>query len=149
VIFRYNPNGQEAVVPLESRDANAYILAFDNTAGTATGIAINSVSTQAVNIPVTIRDDTGGQIGTDTISLAANGHLAFTLAAASIRPLQIFRALLNSIRPPALKSVCWGSVFPLRIRSPLCQPWRSSGAVRRQSNKHRWYPDPGAVKFSS
>jgi len=79
VIFRYNPNGQEAVVPLESRNANAYIVAFDNTAGTATGIAINSVSTQAVNIPVTIRDDTGAQIGTDTISLAANGHLAFTL----------------------------------------------------------------------
>jgi hypothetical protein len=79
VIFRYNPNGQEAVVPLESRGANAYILAFDNTAGTATGVAINSVSTQAVNVPVTIRDDTGAQIGTDTISLAANGHLAFTL----------------------------------------------------------------------
>ena len=79
VIFRYNPNGQEAVVPLESRDANAYIVVFDNTAGTATGIAINSVSTQAVNIPVTIRDDTGAQIGTDTISLGANGHLAFTL----------------------------------------------------------------------
>ena len=60
MIFRYTPNGQEAVVPLESRGANAYIL--------ATGVATNSVSTQAVNIPVTIRDDTGAQIGTDTIS---------------------------------------------------------------------------------
>lgn len=80
VIFRYNPNGQEAVVPLESRNANAYILAFDNTAGTATGVAINSVSMQGVNIPVTIRDDTGTQIATDAISLAANGHIAFTLA---------------------------------------------------------------------
>lgn len=79
VIFRYNPNGQEAVVPLESRNASAYILAFDNTGGTATGIAINSVSTQAVNIPVVVRDDTGTQIATDTIALAANGHLAFTL----------------------------------------------------------------------
>ena len=79
VIFRYNPNGQEAVVPLESRNASAYILAFDNTGGTATGIAINSVSTQAVNIPVIVRDDTGAQIATDTIALAANGHLAFTL----------------------------------------------------------------------
>ncbi len=79
VIFRYNPNGQEAVVPLESRNASAYILAFDNTGGTATGIAINSVSTQAVNIPVVVRDDTGAQIATDTIPLAANGHLAFTL----------------------------------------------------------------------
>lgn len=81
VIFRYNPNGQEAVVPLESRNAPGYILAFDNTAGTATGIAINAVSTQAVNIPVVVRDDTGTQIATDTLNLAANGHLAFTLAA--------------------------------------------------------------------
>ncbi len=80
VIFRFNPNGQEAVVPLESRTAGAYVIAFDNTGNTATGIAINSVSTQAVNIPVIVRDDTGAQIATDSISLAANGHLSFTLA---------------------------------------------------------------------
>ncbi len=80
VIFRYNPNGQEAVVPLESRSAASYLVAFDNTAGTATGIAINAVSTQPVNIPVVIRDDAGTQTATDTLSLAANGHLAFTLA---------------------------------------------------------------------
>ena len=80
VIFRFNPNGQEAVVPLESRNATGYILAFDNTGGTATGVAINAVSAQAVNIPVIVRDDTGAQIATDTIALAANGHLAFTLA---------------------------------------------------------------------
>ena len=80
VIFRYNPNGQEAVVPLESRNAAGYILAYDNTAGTATGIAINGVSAQAINIPVIVRDDTGAQIATDTLNLAANGHLAFTLA---------------------------------------------------------------------
>jgi len=79
VIFRYNPNGQEAVVPLESRNAMAYVLAFDNTSQTATGVAINSVSAQAVNIPVVVRDATGAPIATDTISLAANGHLAFTL----------------------------------------------------------------------
>ncbi len=80
VIFRYNPNGQEAVVPLESRNAGAYILAFDNTGGTATGIAVNDVASQAVNIPVVVRDDTGAQIATDTLNLAANGHLSFTLA---------------------------------------------------------------------
>lgn len=89
VIFRFNPNGQEAVVPLENRNANAYLIAFDNTAGTVTGIGINSVSTQAVQVPLTIRDDTGTQIATDTLSLAANGHLSFTLdnypATANIR----------------------------------------------------------------
>ena len=31
-----------------------------------------------MNIPVMVRDDTGAQIATDTITLAANGHLAFT-----------------------------------------------------------------------
>jgi len=77
VIFRHN--NQEAVVPLESRNAGGYIIAFDNTGGTATGIAVNVVSKGRVNIPVTIRDDTGAQIATDTLALAANGHLAFTL----------------------------------------------------------------------
>jgi hypothetical protein len=81
VIFRYNPNGQEAVVPLENRNASAYILAYDNTVGTANGIAVNGVSSQAINIPVIVRDETGAQIATDTLTLAANGHLAFTLAA--------------------------------------------------------------------
>ncbi len=78
VIFRHN--NQEAVVPLESRNAAGYIIAFDNTGGTATGIAVNAVSTGQVNIPVTVRDDTGAQIKTDTLNLARNGHLAFTLA---------------------------------------------------------------------
>jgi hypothetical protein len=91
VIFRYNPNGQEAVVPIESRNAGGYLVAFDNTSGTATGIAINSVSAQAASVPVVVRDDSGAQIASDTLSLAANGHLAFTLgsdkypAAANIR----------------------------------------------------------------
>jgi len=80
VIFRYNPNGQEAVVPLEDRNASAYLLAFDNTAGTATGVAINSVSGQAVNVPVTIRNPAGAQIGTGSIALGANGHSAFVLS---------------------------------------------------------------------
>lgn len=89
VIFRHN--NQEAVVPLESRNAGAYILAFDNTNGTATGIAVNAVSAGQAIIPVTVRDATGATIATDTITLSANGHYAFTLvtdrypAAANIR----------------------------------------------------------------
>ena len=59
-----SPTGQEAVVPLESRNASSYILAFDNTGGTATGVAVSSSSLQAVSVPVVIRDDSGAQIGT-------------------------------------------------------------------------------------
>jgi hypothetical protein len=77
VIFRHN--NQEAVVPLESRNAGGYIIAFDNTSGTATGIAVSAVSTGQVNVPVVVRGDTGAQIATDIITLAANGHCAFTL----------------------------------------------------------------------
>ncbi len=79
VIFRYNPNGQEAVVPLENRAASGYIIAFDNTNGTATGISVNSVSNQSVNIPVIVRNDAGVVIANDTLIMPANGHLAFTL----------------------------------------------------------------------
>jgi hypothetical protein len=67
-------------VPLETRNAAAaYILAFDNTGGKAAGVAINSVSSQTVNVPVVVRDDAGTQIATDTLALPANAHLSFVL----------------------------------------------------------------------
>ena len=79
VIFRYNTNGQEAVVPLENRTANGYLIAFDNTAGTVTGIAVNNVSAQPVSVPVIVRDDAGNQIDSDRLTLPANAHSSFTL----------------------------------------------------------------------
>ena len=102
VIFRYNPNGQEAVVPLEGRSSSGFLLAFDNTAGTSTGIAINSVGSGAVQVPVTVRNDTGAKIATDTLTLQSNGHLAFTLVTdkypqtAKIRGTIEFDAPLNA-----------------------------------------------------
>jgi hypothetical protein len=77
VIFRHN--NQEAAVPLESRNAIAYVIAFDNTNGTNTGIAVNAVSGGQVSIPVIVRDSTGATIGNDTLTLNANGHTQFTL----------------------------------------------------------------------
>ena len=79
-VFHYNPNAQEAVVPLETRNAAAYILAFDNTNGLSTGVAVANVSNQSVKIPLTVRDDTGAQLGTATIPLAAHGHTSFILS---------------------------------------------------------------------
>jgi hypothetical protein len=81
-IFRYNPSGQEAVVPLESRNAGAYLLAFDNTSGTATGIAVNNVSasSQQVSIPVVIRNDMGNTLAQYNLPLAANGEFSGDLA---------------------------------------------------------------------
>lgn len=78
-IFRYIPTGQEAVVPLETRNASAYVLVFDNTNGIATGVALANISNQAANVPVVLRDDTGASLGTATINLAARGHTSFML----------------------------------------------------------------------
>jgi hypothetical protein len=78
-IFRYNPTGQEAAVPLQAVNAPAYFLAFDNTGSLSTGLAIANVASQPALVGVIIRDDTGAPIGGGTISLPANGHKSFML----------------------------------------------------------------------
>jgi len=123
VIFRYNPNGQEAVVPLESRSAGGYIIAFDNTSGTATGIAVNSVSSQAVNVPVIVRNDAGVQIATDTLNLAANGHLAFTLVSDKYPVTQNIRGTIEFDTPAGAQ------IGALGIRIPLAHTFTTLPAL--------------------
>jgi virginiamycin B lyase len=111
-IFRYNPNGQEAVVPIESRNAGTYLIAFDNTGGTVTGLAISSSSAQSVTIPVTIRNDSGVQVATpSTIQLGANGHTSFTLA-------QQFPATANIRGTVEFDTPAGAEISVLGIRSP-------------------------------
>jgi hypothetical protein len=78
--FRYAPWDQEAIVPLETRKASAYTLAFDNTSGVVTGVAVVNLSEAPANIPVVIRDDSGTQIGSSSVSLPAKGHSSFVLS---------------------------------------------------------------------
>jgi hypothetical protein len=78
-IFQDTLSGQEAVVPLESRNSNSYVLAFDNTSDLATGVALTNITSTAVSVGVIIRDDTGTQIGSDTIPLTPNEHISFML----------------------------------------------------------------------
>jgi hypothetical protein len=125
VIFRYNPNGQEAVVPLESRTANGFLIAFDNTAGTATGIAISSVSSNAVNVPVIVRDDSGNQIATDTLNIAANGHLAFTLVADKYPGTANIRGTIEFDTPPG------GQIGALGIRIPVAHTFTTLPALAK------------------
>jgi len=78
-LFRYDPSGQEATVPFETRNAGAYVLAFDNTAPLATGVSIANLSNQAANVGMILRDDAGNTLQTTTIPVPANGHYAFVL----------------------------------------------------------------------
>ena len=76
-IFHLIPSAQEAVVPMETRNASAYLLAFDNTNGVVLAVAVANVSLQPVNLGVVIRDDTGTQIGAGNLLVGGNGHKAF------------------------------------------------------------------------
>jgi len=81
-VFRQTvPSGQhEAVVPLETRNAASYVLSFDNTSGFVTGVAMANTATQSAFVQVTIRDDNGVVIQSNSVALAALGHNAFDLA---------------------------------------------------------------------
>ncbi len=84
-LFRYDPSGQEATVPFETRNVADYVLAFDNVAPLATGVAIANLSNQAANVAMILRDDAGNTLQTTTIPVPANGHYAFVLG--SVYPL--------------------------------------------------------------
>ena len=83
-VFRYNPSGQEAVVPLESRTPSSFVLAFDNTGDLSTGLAIANPTAKAASVPVTVRDDSGNVLTTQSISLRAMGHASFMLTDANL-----------------------------------------------------------------
>ncbi len=77
--FTVTASHQEAVVPLEIRSANEYVLAFDNTGGVATGLAAANTSTQAAVFSMIVRDDTGFQLAAPTLHMPGLGHMSFLL----------------------------------------------------------------------
>jgi hypothetical protein len=79
LLFTYVPTGQEAAVPLLTSAASAYSVPFDNTGGLNNGVAISNVTATAVNVPVVIKDDTGGTLANTTITLAPYGHTSFVI----------------------------------------------------------------------
>ena len=76
-VFAYN--GQEAVVPLETRNPAAFVLAYDNTSGLVTGVALANVSGTGAKVGMVLRDDTGAILDTTSIDLAPRAHRAFEL----------------------------------------------------------------------
>jgi len=79
-IFRYNPSQQEAVVPLETRNASSYTVVYDNSEGVTTGLALANASDRAVNLNLILRDETGAQIAGGAVALPAHGHTAVDMS---------------------------------------------------------------------
>ncbi len=110
-------------MPLESRTANSFVVAFDNTGGTATGVAISSVSLATATVPVVVRDSTGAQIATDTLTLAPNGHLAFTLGSDKYPQTANIRGTIEFGTSPG------GQIGALGIRIPLAHTFTTLPAL--------------------
>lgn len=102
------------MVPIEAVNAPSYLLAFDNTGTLATGFAIANVVAQPANVQVVIRDDTGAQIGTGTISLAAYGHKSFMLTDASSGGWPVTAGVRGTIE---FDTPSGGQIAPLGLRT--------------------------------
>jgi len=79
-VFTFAPTGEEAVVPLETRNLSSYVLAYDNTGGTATGLALANASGTGGYLQLTFRDEAGTVLATALFNLFAHGHASFLLA---------------------------------------------------------------------
>jgi len=101
-------------VPLETVNANSYILAFDETGSLTTGLAIANATAQAANVNVVVRDDTGAQIGTGAISLKAQSHTSFMLTG----PPSGFPAIPAGVRGTIeFDTPTGGQIAPLGLRA--------------------------------
>jgi len=77
---RAGTNAYEAVVPLESQLTTGYVLAFDNTATLATGVAIANLASQPGITTVVIRNDEGVPLQITNLALNGAAHTAFVLS---------------------------------------------------------------------
>jgi hypothetical protein len=78
VIFHIAGSGQEPIVQLETRASKSYLFPFDESTGSATGVAITNTTTSAVDVSV-IAHTALSQVALGTVTLSALGHAAFVL----------------------------------------------------------------------
>jgi hypothetical protein len=69
----------EGTVPLQSQFPSTVTLPYDNTAGFVMGVALANLSTSTASVTATMWDDSGNQLGTQTITIAGSGHSSFVL----------------------------------------------------------------------
>lgn len=84
-VFAWNPGGgsQQAVVPLETRNPNSFVLYFDNTNGASEGVALANVAGEAAAVPVVIRDSSGTVLASTSQPLPPHGHTQFMVTGLS------------------------------------------------------------------
>jgi hypothetical protein len=81
-IFRQTPQSgspSEGTVPLQTQFPYSIQLPYDNTSGFIMGVALANLSPTPQSVSVQITDGNGVALGTQTLSIAANGHTSFVL----------------------------------------------------------------------
>jgi len=81
-VFQFTPqsgSSPEGTAPLQTRFPSSMILPYDNTGGHVMGVALANLSGTSADITATIWDDTGSQLGSQTIAVVGSGHTSFVL----------------------------------------------------------------------
>jgi len=81
-IFRWTPQSgspEEGTVPLQGQFPSTFTLPYDNTAGFVTGVALANLSPAAASVTATAWDDSGNELGRQTVELGGSGHTSFDL----------------------------------------------------------------------
>lgn len=69
----------EGTSPLETRAQSGVLVPFDNLTGYSTGVALVNLAAAQSTVTAIWRDDSGAEIGRDTLSLPGSGHTSFSL----------------------------------------------------------------------
>ena len=80
-VFRSTQSGQpsEGTATLETNFVAGLSLLYDNTNGFSTGVALANLATETATVSSTFWDQGGNQVGSQTITIPANGHISFAL----------------------------------------------------------------------
>jgi len=79
VVFRYR-TGQAVTALLETSSSKRFYLAFDNTNGSETGVALVNPQAHAVTVNVQFRDLNGLPLMNDTFTMSPMEHTSYMLA---------------------------------------------------------------------
>ena len=69
----------EGTSPLETRAQGGVLVPFDNLTGYSTGVALVNLAAAQASVTAIWRDESGVEIGRDTLSVAGSGHTSFSL----------------------------------------------------------------------
>jgi hypothetical protein len=79
-VFRYRAAGtsdSEAIVTPGTVNDRSFVVVFDNVNGFSTGVALVNPNSTSTSIAIFVRDQNGGNVTSETLTLGANSQISF------------------------------------------------------------------------